>query len=108
MITINYGHLVDGNFAKGLSKLSMWTEGKTKTRMHIGKLTQQYAKKANAVTVSLNAVIDTHCEKTDDGKRKAVEGTEGTYIIPDANIVAWEKDLDQVAMELDCRQIAFS
>lgn len=108
MIEILFEHLVDGNFTRGLSKLSIYTEGQAKTKMAIGKIAKSYARLSKDVNVALNALIDEHCEKTEDGKRKPAPGTEGTYFIADENEAAWDKDLLHVAMKIDARQIALS
>lgn len=108
MIEIQYDHLLDGNFVRGLSKLSMWGEGTSKTKLLIGKIAKDYGKEAKKVMVDMNEKIDLHCDKNEDGSRIPAPDTTGTYVISDENLDAWTKDMSGIAMKLDHRQLVLS
>lgn len=105
MITIQYDHLLDGNFVKGLSKLSQWGEGSAKTKAVIGKIAKDYSSQAKKVMADMNKTIDVHCDKNEDGSRVAAPNTENTYVISDENLPAWNADMSQPAMKLKHRRL---
>lgn len=109
MIKLTFAHLIDQNFTNGLMALGSWSGCQNvKTKLAIGNMIKEYSAQAFAVDKKLQELIDAHCEKNEDGSRKAQKDRPGTFIIPDENEAAWNEAVKAVAMELPCRQLVLS
>ena len=109
MIKITFDRLIDAQFTNGLMKLGGWSAcPSSKTKLAIGEILKHYAIAARDADKDLQALIDSHCEKNEDGSRKAQKDQPGTFIIPDEKEESWKLAIKEVAMELSCRQLALS
>ena len=109
MIKITFDRLIDAQFTNGLMKLGGWAScPSSKTKLAIGEILKHYAIAARDADKDLQALINEHCEKNEDGSRKAQKDAPGTFIIPDENEAAWREAVSTVAMELPCRQLVLS
>lgn len=105
MLTVSYGQLRDGTFARAMTKMANCSGFKSpKVAYNIAKINQRMLDEAKLADELYQKLVKEYCKKTEAGEIESHEGRPGTFVIPEERGAEWKEKLAEfhsISFEVD-------
>lgn len=105
MLTVTYGQLRDGLFARAITKMANCSGFKSpKLTFNIAKINKRMLDEAKLADELYQKLVKEYCNKDESGEIVPHEGRPGTFVIPDARAAEWGAKLAEfhaLSFEID-------